>query len=720
IGNIPTTTTPSALHNLFSPYGAIESARVLTHKNCGFVNFERLEDATRAKKALQNKEALGPGTGAVRIGFAKVPPKPTPSPSPSMTTESSSLLEPLGGRKRFPAPTPTPANIPVDANSAAAAAYHTNMMMMMMVGMGGGGTGMSERQMMMQEFGADPDDGVIIDETRSPISYYASIPPIPEPNPNRRLDASRLREIRKRLDSGHATTKEVEGIATECMDECVELCSGDFSTICVFANRLLDYIGNTVIQKLFERCNENTKVRMLEKIAPYLAAIGVHKNGTWAAQKIIDCAKTPTQIHLITTHLKPYIPPLLLDQFGNYVVQCCLRLGASRNQFIFDAMVDRCWDVAQGRFGARAMRASLESQYVTKRQQKYVAVAIVQNALLLSTNPNGALLLTWLLDTSALAGRYRVLAPRVSPHLAHLCTHKLASLTILKIINQRQEPNARDLILSALFYSTNDQVLEEVLMDQVHGVGVVQKVLVSPYVETYEKQRIAERVKSVLTKLKVQQVQGYKRLLEELSAVLGDSTSATLAQTSQVPQGLQPSFTGVIHQDYASTALHPGYYATHQPSINNGASEATNGLTEQQNDVTAGGTSPSTTTSTSATSQAPQHYYPHPTHAYPYPAGVPGSPFQPHLMMHPQALAAAAAMANMYATHPMFNPAGYPYFPIVNGNPNPQLAAALIGQSQQVNQPATNQPQPPRQPSPLPQQQTETDTEAPVSANAEQ
>ncbi len=58
----------------------------------------------------------------------------------------------------------------------------------------------------------------------------------------------------------------------------------------------LDYIGNTVIQKLFERCTENTKTKMLEKIAPHLATIGIHKNGTWAAQKIIDCAKTPAQV----------------------------------------------------------------------------------------------------------------------------------------------------------------------------------------------------------------------------------------------------------------------------------------------------------------------------------------------------------------------------------------------------------------------------------------
>lgn len=36
IGSIPSTTTPATILNVFSPFGPIESARVLTHKNCGF------------------------------------------------------------------------------------------------------------------------------------------------------------------------------------------------------------------------------------------------------------------------------------------------------------------------------------------------------------------------------------------------------------------------------------------------------------------------------------------------------------------------------------------------------------------------------------------------------------------------------------------------------------------------------------------------------------
>lgn len=39
IGSIPSTTTPATILSVFSPFGPIESARVLTHKNCGFGTF---------------------------------------------------------------------------------------------------------------------------------------------------------------------------------------------------------------------------------------------------------------------------------------------------------------------------------------------------------------------------------------------------------------------------------------------------------------------------------------------------------------------------------------------------------------------------------------------------------------------------------------------------------------------------------------------------------
>jgi protein JSN1 len=76
-----------------------------------------------------------------------------------------------------------------------------------------------------------------------------------------------------------------------------------------------------VVQKLFERCSQAPRFAMLERISPHLAMIGIHKNGTWAAQKIIECVQTPEEVALIAQSLRGYTPPLFLDQYGNYVVQ---------------------------------------------------------------------------------------------------------------------------------------------------------------------------------------------------------------------------------------------------------------------------------------------------------------------------------------------------------------------------------------------------------------
>ncbi|KAI8369221.1 armadillo-type protein, partial [Radiomyces spectabilis] len=602
IGNIPGPTTSSALLSIFSVYGAIESVRVLTHKNCAFVNFEQQEDAVRAKKALHNKEITGPGTGAVRIGFAKVPTKTTNlSPSGGTAVDGfDATMQSEKSKSPLNWPSSSPNNTNMDGYQA------QQMMIYMMTEMMGGDSAnifaavAAERQLIMKEFGEEDNDGPVFDELHMPAAYYSTVPAAPELGQTRKIDIARLREIRRKLDIGSfVPTRELENIANECIDELVELCS--------------DYIGNTIVQRLFERCLEGTKSRMLEVVAPYLASIGVHKNGTWAAQKIIDTARLPSQMNLVCAHIKYYVPALLLDQFGNYVVQGCLSLGPEQNQFIFDAIVDSCWEIAQGRFGARAVRATLESPHVTKRQQKYVAATLVQHALLLATNANGALLLIWLLDTSGIPGRYRILAPRLTPHLARLCTHKLASLTVLKLVNQRQEPDARTLILDTLFFAPTDQVIDEILMDQVHGVGVVQKILSSSYVELRERQRIAERVKQLLGKLKLQHVQGYKRLMEEINMVMGDSNP--VASLATLPGFVPPSFinpelAAALHAKYmAAAATATGYSASQiQPTGDNDTNESSSSSSE--NNMTDG-------TGTSS--------------------------------LQSQALAAAAIMANFYA-----------------------------------------------------------------------
>ncbi|PCH38622.1 hypothetical protein WOLCODRAFT_23480 [Wolfiporia cocos MD-104 SS10] len=522
IGSIPSTTTPATILNVFSPYGPIESARVLTHKNCGFINFERLDDAVRARKALNGRDVLGSDVGAIRIGFAKVPVKNGSEGANGQDDNSGLNVQGVGdlsvgatihALRNIKGAT----TIAVDQQvlSGMVENYRSNLLLSLIASgdhtnaydPSGKPIAVTEQQMIMKELsGGSPDaeaDIQALAEFRPPTMYYTTIPLVSERPHNRRWDASKLRELRKRLDTSTISTEEIDGVAADFLDgEIVDLAS--------------DWLGNTVVQKLFEKCSPAPRLAMLERISPHLAMIGIHKNGTWAAQKIIECVQTPEEVALVTQNLRPYVPPLLLDQFGNYVVQCCLRFGAPATDFLFDAMVDRLWEVAQGRFGARSMRACLESSHITLSQQRRIATAIILNSIPLATNPNGALLLTWLLDTSGFPSRYNLLAPRFTPHLSHLCTHKLASLTVLRIVNQKVEPEASTQIVDALFSSLGDHVLTDVLGDQVNGVAVVHKILTSPFVDPAQRPSYVEATKRVLIELKVIATQAYRRLIEEV------------------------------------------------------------------------------------------------------------------------------------------------------------------------------------------------------------
>ncbi len=492
LGNIPASTTVSSLDAIFSQFGSIESARVLTHKSCGFVNFQDVESAIVAKAQCNGKEIF-PGCGPVRIGYAK---------------EQSASNTP-GANGAFPSPSPDPfvsknrndASMATTAQSGgninaetAAAALATPDLLELG----------DEVRSIVQQFGASAEDQMrIMSNLENAMSYQGQleeIPPVPESTHNRVHDAPRLREIRKRIDNNSCSPMEIENIAMEMLPEIAELAS--------------DYLGNTVVQKLFEHCSEETKEAMLSEITPHLAEIGVHKNGTWAAQKIIDVARSQRQMQMIADALRPHAVSLFLDQYGNYVMQCCLRFQAPNNNFIFDTMINRLWSVAQGRFGARAVRACLESHYATNDQKKLMAAAIALHSVQLATSSNGALLLTWFLDTCTFPRRRSVLAPRLIPHLVHLCTHKVAYLTVLKIINQRNEPEARDNILRALFF--DEQTLNDIVSEQTCGATLIFKVLTTPFLDESLRPECVENVRGVLLRIKAQPNQGYKRLMDEV------------------------------------------------------------------------------------------------------------------------------------------------------------------------------------------------------------
>ncbi|KAJ3077179.1 hypothetical protein HDU98_007564 [Podochytrium sp. JEL0797] len=532
VGNLDSSISAPEILSLFSPFGAIESLRMLPDKECVFVNYARVEDALAAREGMTGRKV---GGAVVRLGFGRneaVGDTQGMQPTKSVWIGNiPQTVNPVDLEKMFAAFGPVEScrvlthkscgfvnfeNLP-DAMQAQQSMNGLEVHgMTIKVGFAKvpskaeGAAGST-----VNGFGGLTGSTAKGEEGGHDEMYAASLIPLPDPDPNRRVDQPRLREMRKRLEHPMTDEEEVMFIFDECYEEAVELCT--------------DYIGNVVLQKLVEKSNDHYRALLIEKLGPYLASLSVHKNGTWVVQKVIDSARTPLEAQLIVDSLQPYAPCLLLDQFGNYVIQCCLRLGIQGNQFIFDAMERRCVEISTGRFGARAMRSCLESSYTTKRQQKQVAMAVTRSVAALVTNVNGSLVVAWLVDASSLPGRYRVVAAKVVGDVPALCRHKLGGATILKLVNQRVELDARDMILHEIFFHDYDSQtgpgsgsnLREILSDHIQGVSVVQKILSAGCVSNEERVRFADRVRACLSgMLEVKtNPMAYKRIVEEVAGV---------------------------------------------------------------------------------------------------------------------------------------------------------------------------------------------------------
>ncbi|CAR29807.1 hypothetical protein ZYGR_0AD04930 [Zygosaccharomyces rouxii] len=558
--------TSASLATLCSKYGTVISARTLKGLNMALVEFDSVESAIRALDALQGKEVSMIGAPSI-VSFAKVLP---------MHQQPPQLVIPAGPVSG-PDAVPQPLLQEQLFNGAMTFQQQGNVALPIFTQQQQQQQQQSHQQQVhvsqnynhsfvhvspnekeqcpfplpppvvsdqmevlnkiIDSFGTEHDPIQTKHLINNALNYQGTsetsdFGPLPDPMTPRDFDSPKLRELRKSIDANLLSDLEIEQLAIAMLDELPELSS--------------DYLGNTIVQKLFTHSSDIVKDIMLRKTNRYLTSMGVHKNGTWACQKIIRMACTPRQIMLVTKGVEKYCTPLFNDQFGNYVIQCVLKFGFPWNSFIFESIIANFWTITQNRYGARAVRACLETHdMVTPEQTLAISSMIVLYSEYLATNSNGTLLLNWFLDTCTLAHRHSILAPNLVTHIVELCRHRLASLTVLKVLNYRGDESARRDILEAIFGNPQSdevvQSLHQILCDNNYGPTFIYKVLTMSLLEDDVRTHAIKQVRKVL--LETTPSQQHRRLMEEVG----------LAATNSQPQGNQSkhrsSISQVLNQD---------------------------------------------------------------------------------------------------------------------------------------------------------------------------
>ncbi|OBA23262.1 ARM repeat-containing protein [Metschnikowia bicuspidata var. bicuspidata NRRL YB-4993] len=437
---------------------------------------------------------------------------------------------------------------------------------------------------------------IISNAVKYPKSEYkTSFGSLPDSGAARQMDAPKIRELRKSLEANEKALQssqspeadnetsvmsqaELESLATEMLDELPELC--------------YDHIGNTVVQKIFTVL-ESTEIRlqMVKRILPYLALLGTHKNGTWAIQKIINSSQgEPEQKILIAESIRPFAVKLFNDQFGNYVLQCCLKFESPYNDFIFETICTNFMEISSGRFGVRCIRTILETlndskcpakNVVTHEQLVLVSSLIVEHANELVVSSNGSLLITWFLETFRGFSNQKpdiragILCEKFLPHLDKLCTHKLANVTIFKLLNSKSDPTTRQRIMDAIFAPYVEcehnegkpptKLLEHILRESNEnnaGPMFLQKVLSYTSLFVLEDgnedpkyhQFATSQVKRVLLEMHIANVQPYKKLMDEVGLSNG-RLSRTSSSNRKSKRGHGNMRNGQTHSPYRNGVL---------------------------------------------------------------------------------------------------------------------------------------------------------------------
>ncbi|KAI9307592.1 armadillo-type protein [Cunninghamella echinulata] len=284
---------------------------------------------------------------------------------------------------------------------------------------------------------------------------------------------------RKIEDTSQNNTQAIQAIYDEIHNHFVELMTNSF--------------GNYLCQKLLERCDNQQRDTIVEIVAPDIVNISLNMHGTRAVQKLIEFLSTPEQIQVITSALNPSVVPLIKDLNGNHVIQKCLhRLSAEHRQFIYDAVSDKCVEVATHKHGCCVLQRCID--YASDSQKAQLVEEITRHALPLVQDPYGNYVVQYVLELGDAAFSDGLIR-RFIGHTCYLSAQKFSSNVIEKCIRVA-EPGTRKLLIAEFI----DQTAMEKLLRDSYANYVIQTSL--DYTDPNQRTELVECIRPLLASIR--------------------------------------------------------------------------------------------------------------------------------------------------------------------------------------------------------------------------
>ncbi|KAM0951893.1 putative armadillo-like helical, pumilio domain-containing protein [Dioscorea sansibarensis] len=305
--------------------------------------------------------------------------------------------------------------------------------------------------------GLSPNNHDFTISPKSPQVKYNSIDDVLGRIYSMAKDQIGCRFLQKKCAEG--APEDIERIFVEIIGHIVEL--------------MTDPFGNYLVQKLLEVCNADQRMCILNIVTRKpgeLFRISCDMHGTRAVQKVIETLQNADQYSMVVASLKPRVVALLKNVNGNHVAQRCLQyLPVEHNEFLFDAAVAHCVELATDRQGCCVLQKCLYHSDDDRKNR--LMSEITSNSLFLSQNQYGNYVVQFILDQKVPWATSMIL-DRLEGNYADLSMQKCSSNVVEKCLRLAGEENCVRIVHELM----NSPMLLQILQDP-FGNYVIQSAL---------------------------------------------------------------------------------------------------------------------------------------------------------------------------------------------------------------------------------------------------
>ncbi|KAM7502851.1 hypothetical protein LguiB_001755 [Lonicera macranthoides] len=291
-------------------------------------------------------------------------------------------------------------------------------------------------------------------------------------------DQHGCRFLQRKFTEG--TKDDVEKIFLEIIVHIVEL--------------MTDPFGNYLVQKLLEVCDEDQQMQILHAITRKpgdLVRISCDMHGTRAVQKVIETLKTPEQVSIVVSSLKPSIVTLIKNMNGNHVAQRCLQyltpqysettqpilachlhestlILSSTNlienkavlalAFLFEAATANCVELATDRHGCCVLQKCLSHSDSELRRR--LVCEITSNSLILSQDPFGNYVVQFVFEINVPWATEDIL-DQLDGNYGDLSMQKYSSNVVEKCLKYAGEERQHCIMQELINNSRLDQIMQD-------------------------------------------------------------------------------------------------------------------------------------------------------------------------------------------------------------------------------------------------------------------